>query len=70
MGQFQVPGTSVQYSNPKQVDQSTLVNPLLPNKVWAPLNPDQGCGTPPQPGSFDATPPKAPKIIFRNPDLG
>ena len=27
MGQLQIPGTSVQYSNPKQVDQSTVVFP-------------------------------------------
>jgi len=84
MGQLQIPGTSIQYSNPKQVDQTTNISPLT-GKVWKPSGTDsfnftypngvtgigiggvstgsQGTGInngDPQPGTFDATPPKAP----------
>ena len=87
MGQLQIPGTSIQYSNPKQVDQTTNISPLT-GKVWKPSGTDsfnftypngvtgigiggvstgsQGTGInsgDPQPGTFDATPPKANPIL-------
>ena len=74
MGHIQVPGTSVVYDDPRQVDQSTLIDSQT-GKIWGiqPL----GGGTlsngvalafpapwSPQPGSFDATPPQANPVLF------
>jgi hypothetical protein len=33
MGQLNIPGTSIQYSNPKQIDQTTNIDPAT-GKVW------------------------------------
>jgi hypothetical protein len=42
MGQLSIPGTSIQYSNPKQVDQNTLV---FPNGMVTPGYPPNVGGT-------------------------
>jgi hypothetical protein len=76
MGQLQIPGTSIQYSNPKQIDQTTLIDPQT-NAVWQPNgfpavgtignkpNGTQLMGTGgPQPNSYDATPPTANPVLF------
>jgi hypothetical protein len=79
MGQLQIPGTSVVYSNPKQVDQTTLtfsagfvtpgyppnVNGTLAGQVWQPNGPTST----PQPGSFDAGTPNVPQPKFNNPGV-
>ena len=39
MGQLQIPGTTIQYSNPKQIDQTTNIDPLT-GKVWKPSGTD------------------------------
>ncbi len=60
MGQFQIPGTSVTYSNPKQVDQNTLVfssgspYPILNGAAggWVPVV----AGSPWQPNLVPANP--------------
>jgi hypothetical protein len=39
MGKFTVPGTTIQYDNPKQVDQTTNI-PALTGKPWKPSNYD------------------------------
>jgi hypothetical protein len=73
MGNFQIPNTSVVYSNPKQVNQNTLtfppgtvtpgyppnVNGTLAGVVWV----QNGPTAHPQPGSFDPTLPKANPIL-------
>jgi hypothetical protein len=74
MGQLNIPGTSIQYSNPKQVDQNTLV---FPNGMVTPGYPPNVGGTLagvtwtqngptsfPQPGTFDAAPPQANPVLF------
>ena len=33
MGQLQIPGTSIQFSNPKLIDQTTNIDPAT-GKVW------------------------------------
>jgi len=33
MGQINIPGTSIQFVNPKQIDQTTNIDPLT-GKVW------------------------------------
>src|SRR5712675_1903927 len=76
MGQLTIPGTSIQYSNPKQIDQTTNIDPITGN-VWksSPFpasgtignkpNGTQLMGTGgPQPGSFDLTPPTANPVLF------
>src|SRR5882762_8983365 len=76
MGQLAIPGTSIQYSNPKQIDQATNIDPLT-GQVWKTspfpasgtignkLNGTQLMGTGgPQPGSFDLTPPTANAVLF------
>lgn len=79
MGQLQIPGTSVTYSNPLQKDQTTLIDSQT-GKTWV-IQPLSGgvsvlgqALTPPgpfspQPGSFDATPPIAPTIAVNKPAL-
>jgi hypothetical protein len=73
MGQTTIPGTSVQYSNPQQVDQNSLVFPpgtgqgTTTNAVAGHIWEQNFAMAIPQPGSFDATKPQANPIIFRNP---
>ncbi|SRR5260370_26882261 len=82
MGRIILPGSSVVYDNPKQVDQSTLIDPQT-GKTWTiqPIDPlgrtsirGQALTTPgpfsPQPGSFDPTPPQAnPVVINQDPPV-
>jgi len=39
MGQINIPGTSITYSNPKQTDQKTNIDPLT-GKAWKPSGTD------------------------------
>lgn len=74
MGQLTIPGTTIQYNNPQQVNRGTVLFPpggsnfvtpgVAAGATW--FN-QSGCDGIPQPGSFDATKPQAPSIIFRNP---
>ena len=77
MGQLTIAG--VTYSNPRQIDQTTNMDPQT-NAVWQPKgfpavgtignkpNGTQLMGTGgPQPGSYDATAPTAPPVAFNQP---
>jgi hypothetical protein len=77
MGQLTIPGTSIQYSNPEQVPQASLVTPGT-TATWQPAltlasAPAPGGGTGygymaiPKPQSFDATKPQANLVVFLNP---
>jgi hypothetical protein len=74
MGKVQIPGTSIVYDNPAQVDQSNIVFPpgttncATPGIVaGAPYFHPCFCDGIPKPGTFDPTPPKANPVVFRNP---
>ena len=77
MGNVTVPGTSIQYQNPNQLN-AAAVDPTTGN-AWAPY-PVPGSGAlsngvqlmkggtaTPQPGSYDATPPTAPPLAVNKP---
>jgi len=76
MGQVQVPGTSVQYSNPKQLNASAIDPktgaawvqwPVVSGTTnWGGCLTYPGPSTP-QPGSYDATPPTAPPVAMNKP---
>jgi hypothetical protein len=73
MGQLQVPGTSVQYSNPNQLNAAAIDPKTGAPWVQGPMASGTtswgGCLTypgpsNPQPGSYDSTPPTAPPVQF------
>ena len=69
MGQINIPGTSIQFVNPKQVDQKTLVFPAGMTTPGYPSNVNgtlagvtwvqNGPTAFPQPGTFDGNAPTA-----------
>jgi len=66
MGQLQIPGTSVTYSNPLQKDQTTNISGVTGIGIGGVSTGSQGTGInsgDPQPGTFDATPVKANPIL-------
>jgi len=66
MGQLRIPGTSILYSNPAQVDQSTLnwQPGLTPTSQPTPQGTGYGFMAIPKPGSFDANTPEANPVLF------
>ena len=74
MGQINIPGTSITYSNPKQIDQKTLVFPVGMTTPGYPPNVNgtlagvtwvqNGPTALPQPGSYDPTPVVANPVLF------
>jgi hypothetical protein len=72
MGQINIPGTSIQYSNPKSLDASApdpktgqpwVQWPAPGTTRWGGCLTYPGPSTP-QPGTYDATPPTANPVLF------
>ena len=51
MGQLQIPGTTIRYSNPKQVDQTSNLDPTT-GQTWAPGNQPYTFTVPSTPPTF------------------
>ena len=77
MGQVQIPGTSVTYNNPNQLNASAIDLKTGAPWVQAPVPASGTIGnipngtqlmfsgpSTPQPGSYDATPPTANPVLF------
>ena len=67
MGNLNIPGTSIKYSNPEQIDQTTLswqAGLTLTSQPTPQGGTGYGWMAIPKPGSFDATVPIAAPVLF------